>query len=155
MIGIQEKMELKKQIENALKDAMKSGDETRKRTLRLIIASIKNAEIDKGSTLDDSGVMGIIQKEVKIRKEALEGAEQAHREDLKEMTLAEVKILEEFLPKQLDETELKKLIIEAIEETQAKSPADTGKVMKVVMPRVQGRASGDQVSRFVRELLSQ
>ncbi|MCX7977066.1 MAG: GatB/YqeY domain-containing protein, partial [Bellilinea sp.] len=62
---------------------MKSGDETRKRTLRLIIASIKNAEIDKGSALDGSGVLGIIQKEIKIRKEALEGAEQAHREDLK------------------------------------------------------------------------
>lgn len=148
-------MELKNQIETSLKEAMRSGDETRKRTLRLIIASIKNAEIDKGSALDDSGVLGIIQKEVKIRKEALEGAEQAHRDDLKEMTLAEIKILEEFLPKQLDEAELRDLIKTAIEETQAKSPADTGKVMKILMPKVQGRAAGDQVSRLVRELLSQ
>lgn len=148
-------MELKKHIENSLKDAMRSGDETRKRTLRLIIASIKNAEIEKGSALDDSGIMGIIHKEVKIRKEALEGAEQANREDLKEMTLAEIKILEEFLPKPLDESELRQLIKVAIEETQAKNPGDTGKVMKFLMPKVQGRASGDQVSRLVRELLSQ
>ncbi|GIV66397.1 MAG: aspartyl-tRNA amidotransferase subunit B [Bellilinea sp.] len=148
-------MELKKHIENSLKDAMRSGDETRKRTLRLIIASIKNAEIEKGSALDDSGIMGIIHKEVKIRKEALEGAEQANREDLKEMTLAEIKILEEFLPKPLDESELRQLIKVAIEETQAKSPGDTGKVMKFLMPKVQGRASGDQVSRLVREFLSQ
>lgn len=148
-------MELKQQIEISLKEAMRSGDETRKRTLRLILASIKNAEIDKGSALDDAGVLGIIQKEVKIRKEALEGAEQAHREDLKEMTLAEIKILEEFLPKQMNEAELKELIKTAIEETQAKNPADTGKVMKVLMPKVQGRATGDQVSKLVRELLSQ
>jgi uncharacterized protein YqeY len=148
-------MELKQKIESALKDAMRTGDETRKRTLRLIIASIKNAEIDKGSALDDAGVLGIIQKEVKIRKEALEGAEQAHRDDLKEMTFAEIKILEEFLPTQLGEEELKQLVKEAIEETQAKSPADTGKVMKVLMPKIQGRAPGDQVSRLVREQLSQ
>lgn len=148
-------MELKQKIESALKDAMRTGDETRKRTLRLIIASIKNAEIDKGSALDDAGVMGIIQKEVKIRKEALEGAEQAHRDDLKEMTFAEIKILEEFLPTQLGEEELKQLVKEAIEETQAQSPADTGKVMKVLMPKIQGRAPGDQVSRLVREQLSQ
>ncbi len=148
-------MELKKHIENSLKDAMRSGDETRKRTLRLIIASIKNAEIEKGSALDDSGIMGIIHKEVKIRKEALAGEEQDNREDLKEMTLAEIKILEEFLPKPLDESELRQLIKVAIEETQAKSPGDTGKVMKFLMPKVQGRASGDQVSRLVREFLSQ
>ncbi len=148
-------MELKKQIETSLKEAMRSGDETRKRTLRLILASIKNAEIDKSSALDDSGVLGIIQKEVKIRKEALEGAEQAHREDLKEMTLAEVKILEEFLPKPLDEEELKQIVIQTIQETQAKSPADTGKVMKAIMPKVQGRAPGEQVSSLVREILSQ
>lgn len=148
-------MELKQKIESALKDAMRSGNETRKRTLRLIIASIKNAEIDKGSPLDDSGVLGIIQKEVKIRKEALEGAEQAHREDLKEMTLAEIKILEEFLPSQLGEEELKQLVKEAIKETQATSPADTGKVMKVLMPKIQGRAAGEQVSKLVREQLSQ
>lgn len=148
-------MELKQKIESALKEAMRTGDETRKRTLRLIIASIKNAEIDKGSALDDAGVMGIIQKEVKIRKEALEGAEQAHRDDLKEMTFAEIKILEEFLPTQLGEEELRQLVREAIEETQAKSPADTGKVMKALMTKIQGRAPGDQVSRLVREQLSQ
>lgn len=148
-------MELKQKIESALKDAMRTGNEIRKRTLRLIIASIKNAEIDRGSALDDSGVLGIIQKEVKIRKEALEGAEQAHREDLKEMTLAEIKILEEFLPTQLGEEELMQLVIEAIEETQAKNPTDTGKVMKVLMPKIQGRAPGDQVSKLVREQLTQ
>ncbi|WP_322791873.1 GatB/YqeY domain-containing protein, partial [Bellilinea sp.] len=111
--------------------------------------------IDKGSPLDDSGILGIIQKEVKIRKEALEGAEQAHREDLKEMTLSEIKILEEFLPSQLGEEELRQLVKEAIKETQATSPADTGKVMKVLMPKIQGRAPGEQVSKLVREQLSQ
>ncbi|MEW6179737.1 MAG: GatB/YqeY domain-containing protein [Chloroflexota bacterium] len=146
--------DLKNRIENALKEAMKTGDETRKRVLRLIIASIKNAEIEKGSPLDEGGILAVIQKELKIRSEAIEGADKANRDDLKQMTLAEIKILEEFLPQPLGEEELKRLIQTAIEEVQANNITDTGKVMKFLMPKVQGRASGEMVSRLVRELLT-
>mgnify|MGYP000436368633 CR=1 FL=1 len=146
--------DLKNRIENALKEAMKTGDETRKRVLRLIIASIKNAEIEKGSSLDEGGILAVIQKELKIRSEAIEGADKANRDDLKQITLAEIKILEEFLPQPLGEEELKRLIQTAIEEVQANNIADTGKVMKFLMPKVQGRASGEMVSRLVRELLT-
>ncbi len=148
-------MELKKQLELALKDAMKTADETRKRTVRLILASIKNAEIEKGAPLDDAGVMNIIQKEIKIRKEAIEGAEQAHREDLKETTLDELAVLEAFLPRQLSDDELRTMIRNAVLEIDASSVSDTGKVMKVVMPKIQGRASGDRISQLVREILQQ
>ncbi len=148
-------MELKKQLELALKDAMKSADETRKRTVRLILASIKNAEIDKGAPLDDAGVMNILQKEVKIRKEAIEGAEQAHRDDLKAETLSELAILDSFLPKQMGDEELRAIIQDVVAEANATSVRDTGKVMKAVMPKLQGRASGERISQLVREILQQ
>ncbi|MEN4013209.1 MAG: GatB/YqeY domain-containing protein [Bellilinea sp.] len=148
-------MELKKQLENALKEAMKSADEPRKRTIRLIMASIKNLEIDKGSSLDDAGILNVIQKEIKIRKEAIEGAEQAHREDLKVETQKEVMILETFLPTQLGDDELRAMIKNSILEVQATSINETGKVMKALMPKVQGRATGDRISQLVREILQE
>lgn len=136
-----------------MKDAMRSGDEVRKRTVRMVLAAVKQAEVDKRIELDDMTVMNLIQKEMKNRREALEEAKKANRPDLVEANEAEIKVLEAFLPKAMPAEELRALVQAAIDETGAFSPADMGKVMKTVMPRVAGRAPNDIVSATVRELL--
>lgn len=146
-------MTIKTQLNDSLKDAMKSGDEVRKRTVRMALAAVKQAEVDKRSELDDAAVMNLIQKEVKNRREALEEARKANRADLVEANEAEIDVLQAFLPKAMPAEELRALVQAAIAETGAASPADMGKVMKTVMPRVAGRAPNDIVSATVRELL--
>lgn len=146
-------MSIKQDIEAALKDAMKAGDETRKRTYRLILTSVKLAEVEAGKPLDDPATLAVIQKEIKIRRESIEGAEQAQRADLIAETQKEIAILEGFLPKQLSDAELTEMVQAAIRETGAAGPADTGKVMKALMPKIQGRATGERVSQAVRKVL--
>jgi len=146
-------MALKQDIESALKNAMRAGDETRKRTYRLILTSVKLAEVDAGKPLDDNGTLAVIQKEIKIRRESIEGARQANRSDLIEQTRNEIAILEELLPKQLSDQELEELAAAIIRETNASDLSDTGRVMKALMPRIQGRASGERVSQAVRKAL--
>lgn len=146
-------MTLKETIEANLKAAMKAGSDDRKRVLRLILAAVKLAEIEIGTGLDDSGLLSIIQKEVKIRREAIEGAQSAHRDDLISTAQQEIAILEELLPKQLSDAELLELVNAAVTEVGATTLADTGKVMKALIPRVQGRAAGDKVSQIVRQVL--
>lgn len=137
-----------------MKEAMKSGDEVRKRTVRMALAAVKQAEVDKRAELDDMAVTALIQKEVKNRREALEEAKKANREDLVADNEAEIKVLEEFLPKAMPAEELRALVQAAIAETGAAAPSDMGKVMKVVMPRVAGRAPNDMISAAVKELLT-
>lgn len=146
-------MTIKTQLNDSMKDAMKSGDEVRKRTVRMALAAIKQAEIDKRLELDEMAVMNLLQKEVKNRRESLEEARKANRSDLVEANEAEIKVLEAFLPKAMPAEELRALIQAAITETGASSPADMGKVMKVAMAKVAGRAPNDMVSATVRELL--
>lgn len=146
-------MDLKTKLNDSVKDAMKSGDEVRKRTVRMTLAAIKQVEVDKRTTLDDMAVIAIIQKEIKNRREALEEAKKANRADLVEANEAEIKVLEGFLPEAMPSEELRALVQAAIAETGASSPADMGKVMKVVMSRAAGRAPGDMVSATVKELL--
>jgi uncharacterized protein len=146
-------MTIKTQLNDSLKDAMKSGDEVRKRTVRMALASIKQVEVDKRVELDDAAVTGILQKEVKNRRESLEEARKANRADLIEANEAEIRVLEVFLPKAMPAEELRAIVQAAITETGASTPADMGKVMKVVMPKVAGRAPNDMISATVRELL--
>ncbi len=146
-------MDTKTQINEALKQAMKSGDELRKRTLRMLLAAIKQAEVDRRMTLDETAVLAILQKEIKIRKEALDEAQKASRADLAADAQAEIEVINAFLPKSLSPDELREMARQAIAETGAITPADMGKVMKVMMSKVAGRAAGDQVSAIVRELL--
>jgi uncharacterized protein len=146
-------MSIKSQLNDSVKDAMRSGDEVRKRTVRMVLAAVKQAEVDKRTELDDMAVMNLIQKEIKNRRESLEEAKKANRADLVEANETEIKVLEAFLPKAMPAEELRTLVQAAITETGASSPADMGKVMKLVMPRVAGRASNDIVSTTVRELL--
>lgn len=146
-------MTIKTQLNDSMKDAMKSGDEVRKRTVRMALAAVKQAEVDKRIELDDTAVINLLQKEVKNRRESLEEAKKANRADLIEANEAEIKVLEAFLPKAMPAEELRTLVQAAIAETGAASPADMGKVMKVVMAKVAGRAPNDMVSATVRELL--
>jgi uncharacterized protein YqeY len=146
-------METKVQLETALKEAMKAGDDVRKRTIRMALAAIRQVEIDRQVKLDETAVLGIIQKEIKTRKEAVEEARHANRPDIVTDTEAEVVVLQAYLPPALSEDELKALAAAAIAEAGASSPADIGKVMKLLMPRLAGRAPGDQASATVRQLL--
>ena len=146
-------MTIKTQLNDSMKDAMKSGDEVRKRTVRMALASIKQVEVDKRVELDDLAVTNLLQKEVKNRREALEEAKKASRPDLIEANEAEIKVLEAFLPRAMPAEELRALVQAAISETGAAGPGDMGKVMKAVMGKVTGRAPNDMVSATVRELL--
>ncbi|MBK9604666.1 MAG: GatB/YqeY domain-containing protein [Anaerolineales bacterium] len=146
-------MDTKTQLNESVKDAMKSGDELRKRTLRMVLAAVKQAEVDKQTTIDDMAVVALIQKEIKNRREAIEEAKKAERPDLIGDNEAEIKVLEVFLPKAMPIEELRALVQAAIAETGAAAPSDMGKVMKIVMPKVAGRAPNDMISSTVKELL--
>ena len=146
-------MDTKAKLESDLKDGMRSGDDTRKRTIRMVLAAIKQTEIDKQVTLDETGVIGILQKEVKTRRESLEEAQKAGRADLAASTEAEIQVLNGYLPQAMDPAELTALAESVIAEVGATTPADMGKVMKALLPRVAGRAANDQVSLVVRGLL--
>ncbi len=147
-------MDIKTQLNESVKDAMKSGDEVRKRTLRMVLAAVKQVEVDKQTQLEDLAVVALIQKEIKNRREAIEEANKANRPDLVEENEVEIKVLEVFLPKAMPPEELRALVQAAIAETGASAPSDMGKVMKIVMPKVAGRAPNDMISTAVKELLA-
>ena len=147
-------MDTKTQLNESVKDAMKSGDEVRKRTVRMVLAAVKQAEVDKQAALEDLAVVALIQKEIKNRREAIEEARKANRSDLVDENEAEIKVLEVFLPKAMPAEELRALVQAAITETGASAPSDMGKVMKIVMPKVAGRAPNDMISSTVKELLT-
>jgi len=146
-------MNKKQEIQQALTAAMKARDEDTKRTLRLVMSSIKLAEVEEGGELDDSRVLGILQKEVKTREDSIEEAKTAGRDDLVQAADREIDILNRFLPQQMDHDELKSLAKSVIDETGASSMRDMGEVMKYLMPKLEGRASGQDASKVVQELL--
>lgn len=146
-------MTLKTQLRDALTAALKAGDAQRKMTLRMALASIKNAEVEARGELDEERVLGLLQKEVKSRQETIEGAEQANRPDLIEKAELEIGILSEFLPQPLTTDELRVLVEEAIQESGAASIDDIGRVMGVLMPKIRGKADGKEANQIVRELL--
>jgi len=147
-------MDTKTQLNESMKDAMKSGDEVRKRTVRMVLAAIKQAEVDKQTPVEDLAIVALIQKEIKNRREAVEEAKKANRPELVNDNEAEIKVLEVFLPKAMPAEELRALVQAAIAETGASAPTEMGKVMKLVMPKVAGRAPNDMISSTVKELLS-
>jgi uncharacterized protein YqeY len=148
-------MSTKEKLTQALKEALKAKDELRKRTVRMALAAIKNAEVENRGPLDEPNLLAILQKEVKARHETIEGAQQAGRDDLIAEAEAEIAVLDEFLPEALSHEELKAIIEEVIAEVGGSSPGDMGQVMQAVMPKIRGRADGKEASQLVRELLSQ
>ncbi len=147
-------MSLIEDIDSEIKKALKEKEKIRLSTLRLLKASIKNAEIEKMDTLDETEITDIVSREVKRRKEAIVEYEKGNRPELAEKESQELEVLSEFMPEQLSEKELEGIIKEAIESTQATDTKDLGKVMSQVMPAIKGRAEGKVVNQMVREALS-
>lgn len=146
-------MDLKSTLQSDLKDAMRHGEETRKSTLRLALSAIKLAEVEKGAQMDESAYLAIIQKEIKSRREAIADAERAHRPELITQADQEIKILQGYLPAAFSEEELEIMAKSAITEAGATSIREMGQVMKILLPRLLGRATSEQASQAVRKLL--
>ncbi|MFC2015559.1 GatB/YqeY domain-containing protein [Chloroflexota bacterium] len=152
-------MGLREQLTDDLKDAMRTKDDDRRRTIRSVIAAMKKAETELDSTgarvvLDDSDIMGVISKQAKQRQESIEAFQAGGREDLVARERAELAILEAYLPEQLTEAEIEEAARQVIAETGASGPQDLGIVMRPLMARLKGRADGRLVNKVVREQLS-
>ncbi len=145
---------LLEKLQEEMKKALKSGDKERLSVIRMLISEIKKVQIDKKKELTDDEIIGILQRYAKQRKESIQQYKKANRQDLVEKEEKELKIVQEFLPEPLSEEELEKIVSQVIEETGASSIRDMGKVMKVVMERVKGRAEGSKVSQIVKSKLS-
>lgn len=146
-------MSLKEKLLEDLKVSMKNKDLIRKNTITMIRAAIKQVEVDERAEIDDERILEIISKQLKEKKNAIEEFKRGNRQDLVEQTEEEIKILIEYLPKQLTEEEIKEIVVETLNEIGAKSIKDIGLVMKSVMPKVKGRADGSTVNKIVRQLL--
>jgi uncharacterized protein YqeY len=146
-------MSLKERIDADYKAAMKERDALRVSVLRLLRSAIHNAEIDRQRALTDDEILGVIQSEIRKRRESIEAFQQGGRADLAEREQAELAILETYLPQPLSRAELEALVRETIREVGALSVRDMGKVMAVLMPKVRGRADGREVNELVRQLL--
>ena len=147
-------MSLKERLKADMKEAMKAKDKVKLSTIRMINSLIKNAEIEKRGELTDEEIIQLLMKYAKQRKESIEMYEKGGRQDLVEKEKAELAVVESYLPKQMSEEEIRELVKQIIEEVEASSIKDMGKVMKAVMPKVKGRADGSVVNRIVKELLS-
>lgn len=141
-------------LSGQIKEALKAGERTRLATLRMLSASVKNREVELGHDLTEEEFVEVVGREVKRRKEAAEAYESAGRPELEERERAEQAILEVYLPEQLPEEELVKIVEEAITATGAAGPKEVGKVMAHVMARYKGQVDGSTVSRLARERLS-
>lgn len=147
-------MTLKEQLAEDMKAAMKAHEKEKLATIRMIRSAVRQAEIDGGHTeLDDEGVVAILAKELKQRKDSVEEFQKGGRQDLVEKTQAEIDVLMKYMPEQLGEEEIRALVKEAIEKTGASTPKDMGKVMGALMPKVKGRADGKLVNSLVKKLL--
>lgn len=144
---------MQEQIEKDLNNALKAGDSQVVSVLRLVRSSLANARIEKGE-LSDQDVVKVLQKEAKQRRDSIKSYEDGNRHDLATKEKAELEIIERYLPKQLSDEELEAIVDRAISETGASSPADIGKVMGVVAPKVAGQADGGRVAGLVRSKLS-
>jgi len=146
-------MGLKDQLKDTLKNAMKARDEITVSTIRMLNSSIKYKEIEKKAELTDEDVLGVLSTAAKQRREAVEQYEKGGRTELAEKEKAELAVIEGFMPKQLSEDEINKLVQESVAESGAEGPKDMGKVMKVLMPKVKGRADGKLVNELVKAAL--
>ena len=150
-------MTLKEKLTADMKEAMKAKEAGKQRlsVIRLVRGAIRQLEIDGKKELVDEDVLGVISKEAKQRRDAIEEFKKGGRDDLVAAAEAEIAILMEYLPKQLSKDEIQGLVQEAIAASGATSPQDMGKVMKELMPKVKGRADGKLVNEVVKEALAQ
>ena len=147
-------MALKDQLQSDMKAAMRSGDKARLTTIRMLMAAIKQREIDDRGDLDEPGLLQIVEKQIKQRREAAAQFTDAGRAELAEKELAEAAVLEAYLPEALTDEELAALIEQAISDTGAASMKDMGKVMNAIRTAAQGRADMSEVSKSVKARLA-
>jgi len=133
--------------------AMREGNTGRRDVLRMMLAAIKQQEVDEQIVLDDEGVLSVLVKQAKQRRESIADAEKANRSDLVDQEAAELQIIEAYLPKQLTEDEIRTAATEVIARVEASGMQDMGKVMGALLPRLKGQADGRVVSQVVRQLL--
>ncbi len=146
-------MDLKEQLNADLKTAMREGDTDKRNTLRMLLAAIKQVEVDEQVTLDDEGVQAVLSKQAKQRRESMEHATKAGRSEMAKAEEAELVIIEAYLPKMMSEEEIRVIAGEVIAAVGASNMKDMGRVMGQLMPELQGQADGGTVSKVVRQLL--
>ncbi len=147
-------MSLEERLVDEMKQAMKSNDKVRLSTIRMIRSAVKNKEIDLRNTLDDAEILRVIQGMVRKSEESIEQFKAGGRMDLVEKETKEIEILKSYLPQALSSEDVVRIINESIQETQASSLKDLGKVMKSVMPKLTGKADGKLINQLVKERLS-
>jgi uncharacterized protein YqeY len=147
-------MSLKNQVIEDMKSAMKAGEKDRLKVVRLIMAAVKQVEVDKRVELDDAGVLGVLEKMVKQRRDSVEQFEKGNREDLAAIERAEIEVLQAYLPEQLSADEITTLVDEVIAATGAEGIRDMGKVMGQIKAKAAGRADMGAVSATVKERLN-
>lgn len=149
-------MSIKDKLLEDMKQAMKDKEAGKLRlsVIRMVRAGIKNVEIDKRKELSEEEVLDVLAKEVKMRRDSIEEFNKGNRPDLVKTIEQEIDILMQYLPEQLSEQEIRVLVAEAVQQTQAACAKDMGKVMAVLMPKVKGRADGKLVNNVVREFLN-
>ena len=147
-------MSLKERLMEDLKTSMKDKDILRKNTITMVRAAIKQEEVDKRIDLDDEGIIQIMGKQLKEKRNSIEEFRKGNRQDLVDQAEAEIAILLEYLPKQLTEEELTEIVKEVLDQGGYTSMKDMGKIMKDVMPKVQGKADGNMVNQVVRKILA-
>lgn len=147
-------MALKERLQEDWKQALKSKDKLKADTISMAKAAILLVEKTDGSKLEDDAIIDVLAKEVKMRREAVLEFEKGNRQDLVDKTNAEIEILLEYLPQQLNEEEIEEIVRMAVNETGSNSIKDMGKVMAAVTPRTKGRADGKLVSTIVKQFLS-
>jgi uncharacterized protein len=146
-------MSLKERLLEDMKNAMKDKDVIKKNTVQMARAAILQIEKDNRIILDDDGIIDIIVKEVKKRREVLPDFEKSGRQDLIDNLKAEVDVLLQYLPQQLTEEELEVIVRQAIQDTGATTVKDTGKIMQAVMPQVKGRTDGKMINMIVKKII--
>jgi uncharacterized protein YqeY len=146
-------MILKAEINNAMKDAMRAKDKPRLGAIRLIQAEVKRIEVDERIEIDDQRLIAIMDKMIKQRRDSITQYEAAGRDELAAIEIAEIKVIQEFLPTALTEQEIDQLVQAAIASTGAESMRDMGKVMGILKPQIQGRADAGAVSASVKKAL--
>lgn len=147
-------MALAEKIRGDLEQALRQKEALRCSVLRMALSSIHNTEIDQRKPIDDAGVISVMEKEAKKRRESIEAFEKGNRQDLVDKEKAELVILMEYLPKQMSREEITEVAKEVISKLGAAGPGDKGKVMSKLMPKLKGKAQGQEISDVVAELLS-
>ena len=145
---------IRQRVEADMKEAMRAKDKERLGAIRLILAAIKQREIDERVTLGDTDILAVLDKMIKQRRDSITQFQQAGRQELADKEAAEVSVIQEYMPAALSEAEIDSLIAEAMTTSGATSPQDMGKIMGLLKPRLQGRADMGLVSRKIKEKLS-